>query len=98
MPPRRLKRALTELLRQLPADRPLSGVRISAESGRVVVRDRDSIWQPESGQLLLDFTIDELTRQTRAAARVRAAAQGARRRTEESAADWFDRARQPRGR
>lgn len=64
VPPRRLKRALTELLRQLPADRPLSGVRISAESGRVVVRDRDSQWQPESGQLLLDFSIDELTQQT----------------------------------
>jgi hypothetical protein len=42
VPPRRVKRALTQLQRQLPADRPLSGVRISAEAGRVVVRDRDS--------------------------------------------------------
>ena len=91
VPPRRLKRALAELLRQLPADRPLSGVRISAESGRVVVRDRDSLWQPESGQLLLDFSIDELTqkaaptRAVRATGKVPAAAG-------ESAADWFDHA------
>jgi tetratricopeptide (TPR) repeat protein len=89
VPPRRLKRALTELARQLPADRPLSGVRISAEAGRVVVRDRDSLWQPESGQLLLDFTIDELERQTAAPLR---AARKAAPQAEESAADWFDRA------
>ena len=93
MPPRRLKRALNELLRQLPADRPLSGVRISAEGGRVVVRDRDSVWQPESGQLLLDFAVDELAR-TSAPYRGRCAPapQGAPPAAEESAADWFDRA------
>jgi tetratricopeptide (TPR) repeat protein len=88
VPPRRLKRALTELLRQLPADRPLSGVRISAEAGRVVVRDRDSRWQPESGQLLLDFAIDELARQTAAPLR---APRAATPQAEESAVDWFDR-------
>jgi tetratricopeptide (TPR) repeat protein len=89
VPPRRLKRALSELLRQLPADRPLSGVRISAEAGRVVVRDRDSTWQPESGQLLLDFTIDELAGHTASPLR---AARKATPQAEESAADWFDRA------
>lgn len=91
VPPRRLKRALAELLRQLPADRPLSGVRISAEAGRVVVRDRDSLWQPESGQLLLDFTIDELTTQTAAPLRVARPAPVVAE-DDESAADWFDRA------
>jgi tetratricopeptide (TPR) repeat protein len=91
VPPRRLKRALTELVRQLPADRPLSGVRISAESGRVVVRDRDSLWQPESGQLLLDFSIDELTRKSAPPRAVRAARK-APPAARESAADWFDHA------
>lgn len=90
VPPRRLKRALTELMRQLPADRPLSGVRISAESGRVVVRDRDSTWQPESGQLMLDFSIDELTRKS-ARQLVRKTAVPAAR-TTESAEHWFDHA------
>ena len=45
VPPRRVKRALSELLRQLPPERPLSGVRISAAGGQVVVRDRDAVWQ-----------------------------------------------------
>jgi tetratricopeptide (TPR) repeat protein len=89
VPPRRLKRALNELLRQLPAGRPLSGVRISAEAGRVVVRDRDSVWQPESGQLLLDFAIDELTRPAPTPA-LRVARKSAPP-EEESAVDWFDR-------
>ena len=40
VPARRVQRALRELLRQLPADRPLSGVRIFADGGRVVVRER----------------------------------------------------------
>jgi predicted Zn-dependent protease len=91
VPPRRLKRALSELMRQLPAGRPLSGVRISADAGRVVVRDRDSVWQPESGQLLLDFTVDELTRHTPAPP-LRAPLRAVTKATTESAGDWFDRA------
>lgn len=99
VPARRVKRALAELLRQLPTDRPLSGIRISAEAGRVIVRDGESLWQPESGQLLLDFAVDELARRTaiptpaaprplRAAGPVRAA--GPPPRDVESAADWFN--------
>ncbi len=91
VPPRRLKRALNELLRQLPADRPLSGVRISAEGGRLVVRDRDSVWQPESGQLLLDFSVDELAHKSATPRPVRSTGKGAAA-AEESAVDWFDRA------
>jgi len=99
VPARRVKRALAELLRQLPTDRPLSGIRISADGGRVIVRDGESLWQPESGQLLLDFAVDELARRTaiqtpaaprplRAAGPVRAA--GPPPRDVESAADWFN--------
>jgi len=62
VPARRVKRALRELLRQLPSERPLSGVRIAAVGGRVVVRHGDSVWQPESGQLQFAFTVDELAR------------------------------------
>lgn len=91
VPPRRVKRALKELLRQLPPERPLSGVRISAAAGRVVVRDHDSVWQPDSGQLLLDFTVDELARKSGVAPPV-AAAREPRRAAGESAVDWFERA------
>jgi len=89
VPPKRLKRALNQLLRQLPADRPLSGVRISAEAGRVVVRDRDSVWQPESGQLLLDFSVDELARKSAPPRPLRRAVRTAPPPIKESAADWF---------
>ena len=91
VPPRRVKRALTELLRQLPPERPLSGVRISAAGGRVVVRDHDSVWQPESGQLLLDFTVDELARKSATPPPVPAARER-QRDAAESAVDWFERA------
>jgi tetratricopeptide (TPR) repeat protein len=93
VPARRVKRALNELIRQLPPERSLSGVRISAADGRVVVRDRDAVWQPESGQMLLDFSVDDLARKTPAPRPVRAAG-GAQQHTpeEESAAEWFERA------
>jgi predicted Zn-dependent protease len=93
IPARRVKRALSELLRQLPADRPLSGVRISADRGRVVVRDRDSTWQPESGQLLLDFSVDDLVRRGTDPARVaRPPRPPAPPPDHEGALEWFDQA------
>lgn len=91
VPARRLKRALSELVRQLPAGRPLSGVRISADGGRVIVRDRDSVWQPESGQLLLDFAVDELTRPASAPALRAAPKPAPPAPDDDSAAEWFDR-------
>lgn len=90
--PRRVKRALNELLRQLPPERPLSGVRISAAGGRVVVRDRESVWQPESGQFLLDFAVDELARKSASARRMPATKRRPGPAAEESAGAWFARA------
>lgn len=57
---RRVRQALGALIRELPADRPLSGLRIYADGGQVAVRDGGHAWQPETGQTLLDFKIDEL--------------------------------------
>src|SRR5438094_9924877 len=53
--PARVRKALRKLRAQLPDGRPLSGVHISAEGNRIVVRDGRTRWQPESGQALLDF-------------------------------------------
>jgi tetratricopeptide (TPR) repeat protein len=60
IPPGRVKRALSKLREQLPEGRPLTGVHIAAEGDRVVVRDGGSRWQPESGQVLFDFEVDEI--------------------------------------
>jgi len=63
IPSRRVRVALGRLREQLPDGRPLTGVHISADGDRVVVRDGGSSWQPESGQFLLDFDVAELERQ-----------------------------------
>ncbi|HEX9581253.1 MAG TPA: tetratricopeptide repeat protein [Gemmatimonadales bacterium] len=88
VPPRRVRRALRALRRQLPEGKPLSEVRIAAEGGRVVVMDGDTAWNPESGQLQIDFHVSELAQRARPAARRLAAAA---RQAEEhlSAANWY---------
>jgi tetratricopeptide (TPR) repeat protein len=87
--PRRIRGALRRLTHQLPAGRSLSGVRISSEGDRVVVRDGDSAWQPESGQLLLDFDVAALAARTGPVAR--RLARQARRAPEPLTADqWYD--------
>ncbi len=88
IPPRRIRRALRRLVEQLPRGRSLSELRITAEGDRVVVRDGQATWQPDSGQLLLDFTVAELA--TRAAPVARRLARDARRAEEELSANrWF---------
>jgi tetratricopeptide (TPR) repeat protein len=67
--PRRIRRALRALARELPAGRSLSGVRISSEGKRVVVSDGNAAWNPESGQLLLDFHVSDLAEQAAPVAR-----------------------------
>jgi tetratricopeptide (TPR) repeat protein len=62
VPARRVRRALTELARQLPPDRPLSGVRIYADGRDVLARDGHAAWRPESGQVVFSFAVDELAR------------------------------------
>ncbi len=55
VPPKRIARSLKELRRQLPGTMPLSGLAISAEGDRVVVKEGASRWQADSGQYLLAF-------------------------------------------
>jgi tetratricopeptide (TPR) repeat protein len=62
VPPRRVRRALTQLARQLPADRPLSGVRVYADGRHVVARTGGAAWKPESGQMVFPFRADDLAR------------------------------------
>lgn len=64
VPLRRVRRGLRELTRQLPVNRPLSGVRIYADGRQVVVREGHNAWQPDSGQAVFTFDVDDLARKT----------------------------------
>jgi tetratricopeptide (TPR) repeat protein len=64
IPQRKVERVLETLRKQLPAGRSLAGVRIAADGERVVVRDGNMVWNPESGQELFDFSVAEIADRT----------------------------------
>lgn len=88
VPRRRVRLALQNLREQLPADRPLTGIRISAQGHHVVARDGGEVWNPESGQTLFDFDLSELARGTSALKRRELAATHGE---EPDAAEWYER-------
>jgi len=55
VPTRRVHAALEALREQLPVGRPLSAVTLSSLGDRVLVRDDDAVWEPDSGQLVIDL-------------------------------------------
>jgi tetratricopeptide (TPR) repeat protein len=57
IPPRRLLRSLRQLKAKLPAEMPLTGLRIRAVGNDVAVRNADAQWESDSGQLLMDFEV-----------------------------------------
>lgn len=63
VPRRRIRLALQKIQQQLPEGRPLTGVRITAQGHQVVVRDGHELWDPASGQILMDFDVAELQRE-----------------------------------
>lgn len=60
VPARRVKAALEALREQLPVGRPLSAVHISATGDRILVRDENQVWEPDSGQIQMDFAVAEI--------------------------------------
>lgn len=60
IPPRKIIRSLAKLKNDLPHELPLTGLRITAVGADVVVRDRSGQWNPESGQLVMDFEVAEV--------------------------------------
>ena len=91
VPSSRIRSTLRDLARQLPVGRSLSEIRITAEGQRVVVHDGANAWNPESGQLHIDFALRELPKQRRPATR-RLAMASSQPDQPRTAADWFDRA------
>ena len=61
VPARRVKAAIEALRAQLPVGRPLSAVHISAYGDRILVRDEDRVWEPDSGQLQMGLAAGEAT-------------------------------------
>jgi tetratricopeptide (TPR) repeat protein len=57
VPPRKILSSLRRLRDALPAELPMTGLRISAVGAEVTVRDGKSRWQPDSGQLVMDFEL-----------------------------------------
>ncbi|MDP9193314.1 MAG: tetratricopeptide repeat protein [Acidobacteriota bacterium] len=88
IPQRKVLRALERLREQLPSGRSLTAVRITADGDRVIVRDGDAVWNPESGQSLFDFSVADLAAQT--APLVHRAAEEATRDRETTAEHWFE--------
>src|SRR5213596_3421259 len=88
IPAAKIRSSLRRLKQQLPRGRALSELRITAEGHRVVARDGALAWNPDSGQLVLDFDVASLAARAAPLARRRAAAA---RRVEEDldAEQWF---------
>jgi hypothetical protein len=57
IPPKRLLNSLKSLRSRLPAELPLTGLRIKAVGNEVAVKEGDAHWGAESGQLLMDFEV-----------------------------------------
>jgi DNA-binding transcriptional MerR regulator len=91
MPPRRIRRAFSRLREQLPEGRPLSGVRLAVEGRRIVAEDGAHRWQPESGQILLDFDPPESAPAAAPTPEILTPRSSEARTTEEfSAEQWFE--------
>jgi tetratricopeptide (TPR) repeat protein len=58
LPTARILRSLRRLRTQLPAEAPLSGLRVEAVGDAVVVREGNVQWQPDDGQYLLRFHVE----------------------------------------
>ncbi len=87
IPARRIQRALKRLRDELPQGRPLSALRIAAEGDRIVVTDGETAWYPESGQVVLDFTVSEIA--TKAGPIARKRAEAARVQETLTAEEWY---------
>jgi tetratricopeptide (TPR) repeat protein len=89
IPPRRIRRTLKRLRQELPRGRSLAELRITAEGERIVVRDGETAWNPDSGQVVIDFQVRDLA--TRAAPIARRTARAAQAAEADYDADgWYE--------
>jgi DNA-binding transcriptional MerR regulator len=91
VPLRRIRRQLAALRRRLPDDVSLTEVGITAEGGQVVVRTDSRSWCADTGQVVIDFTVDGPDGEVEPLP-VRAPAAGTPLPAALSADEWFERA------
>ncbi len=60
IPLRRVKRVLGSLRGQLPEDQALSALHITSDGDSVVVKEEQTVWDPQTEQVHLDFSVQEL--------------------------------------
>ena len=60
IPLRQVKRVLNSLRAQLPEDQPLSALHITSDGDSVVVKEEKTLWDPQTEQVHLDFSVQEL--------------------------------------
>jgi tetratricopeptide (TPR) repeat protein len=90
IPTRKIRRVLASVREQLPEGRSIAGVRIAADGERVVVRDGTAIWNPESGQSLFDFSVDEIAEKTKPIALAAVREAKARQEDDLDADAWYE--------
>lgn len=61
IPTRQILRSLRRLRETLPPEVPVSGLRITAAGDRITVRAEDTQWEPDTGQLVMDFSVAPAT-------------------------------------
>jgi tetratricopeptide (TPR) repeat protein len=91
IPPKRIRRSLESLRRELPESMPLSGLSISALGDEVVVRDGETHHRVDSGQLLLGLDVSIANGVLRVVEHPREAPQAAvaAPAAEDAERDWF---------
>jgi tetratricopeptide (TPR) repeat protein len=57
IPTRQILRSLRRLKDTLPPEAPVNGLRITAVGDRIAVRVQGSQWEPDTGQLVMDFSV-----------------------------------------
>ncbi len=84
----RINRTLYQLKSRLPSGRTLSSVRIAGDGGDVVIKEDDSLYNPDSGQIHFNFAVSDLAGSV--APLARQAAEDAESSDQLSSDDWFD--------
>jgi tetratricopeptide (TPR) repeat protein len=90
IPTRKIRRVLASVREQLPAGRSIAAVRIAADGERVVVRDGKTVWNPESGQSLFDFSVAEIAEKTKPIALAAVREAKARQEDDLDAEAWYE--------
>ena len=83
-----VNRALFRLKAKLPSNRPLTSMRVSGDSGAVVIQEDDQVFNPDSGQMHFNFAVADLAGTV--APLARQAAEAAEQSDQLTSDDWFD--------